>query len=224
MATPHISAEVGDIAETIILVDEPKYSKHFATYFLKNPVLFNEIRGMLGYTGVFSNNRLSVLSVGVGIPSVAIYVNELLEVYGVKTIIYICSCNSLQKNIVQNDIILASGACTDNDFTRHVFPGDFAPLADYDLLSKAKKVLHTMATGPFVGLLLSTDNISHNTPEYYDVWSKYGVIGVDMSTAAIYTLAAKFHAKALTLSTVTEDKLDEDMFRALAKITLNILS
>ena len=210
MGTPHISASKDEISKHILLVNEPEDSSYIADRFFSNPVLFNEIRGMYGYTGECLGQRISVLAIGIGIPSAAIYTHELLEQYGIKKIVHLTGCSSMGDHLEPGDILLASGCCTDNDFIRHSFKGDFAPIAEYTLLEKTYNYLLKHNISPHVGLLKSSDVIYLGTQQD-DIWKQHGVLGVDTTSAVIYTLAARFGAQALAIATVGE-KIICDVF------------
>jgi len=224
MGTPHISADIKEVAKSVILVNKSEQAKSIADSYLTSRHLINEIRGMLGYTGRYLEREISVFSVGIGIPSVAIYLNELLEVYGVKKVIYISSCFAIQPDIDEKDIVLASGASTDSNFMRHVFNGDFAPIADFILLDKAFRLFEERKISSSVGLLLSVDDISLAKNTLSDVWKRYGVLGVDMATAAVYTLAAKFGAKSLSITSTKNDSLDDKIFEVISTVALNTIT
>lgn len=205
MSTPHISAKVGDIAQSILLPGDPLRAKYIAETFFEDPVLFNEVRGMLGYTGTYKGKRVSVMGTGMGIPTISIYVTELLQVYGVKNLMRVGTCGSFVPEIGLKDIILAIGCCTDSGFLRHMFSGDYAPIADFALLNTAYEKAVAADIKPYVGLIKSSD-LFYFEPDTYgvDKWVKYGVMGVEMEGAALYTLAAKFGARALTVCSVSD--------------------
>ena len=209
MGTPHISASKGEIAQSVLLPGDPLRAKYIGEKFFDEPVLFNEVRGMLGYTGNYKGNRVSVMGTGMGIPSISIYVNELLEQYGVKKLIRVGTCGACQPEIGLLDVILASGCCTDNGFLRHTFPGDFAPLADFKMLNTAYEKSKYMNCKAFVGLLKSSDMFYFEPAPGDDYWIKYGVLGFEMEGAALYTLAAKYNARALTIATVSDSLFDK---------------
>ena len=204
MGTPHISASLGEIAESILLAGDPVRAKYIAENFLDSTVLFNEVRGMLGYTGTYKDKSISVMGVGVGIPSLSIYANELIEQYNVKKLIRVGTCVALSAELRPADVVIASGCCTDSGFLRHVFPGDFAPLADFGLLISAHEKSKSMKNRTFVGLLKSSDMIYSDPVPGDDYWAKYGVLGVETEGAALYTLAAKYGARALVIAAVCD--------------------
>ncbi|MEG0752078.1 MAG: purine-nucleoside phosphorylase [Oscillospiraceae bacterium] len=204
MSTPHIKAEKGEIAQSILLPGDPLRAKYIAENFLEEPVLFNDVRGMLGYTGTYKEQSVSVMGTGMGMPSLSIYAGELMMFYGVKNLIRVGTCGSFREDISLKDIILAIGCCTDNAYLRHTFPGDFAPIANFDLLSAAYDNAVRAGKEVFVGLLKSSDMFYGEQIPRQENWTKYGVIGVEMEGAALYTLAAKHNCRALTMCTVSD--------------------
>jgi len=208
VGTPHISASPGEISERILLPGDPLRAKYIAENYLNDPVLFNEVRGMLGYTGAYKGKSVSVMGTGMGIPSISIYVNELIEQYGVKKLIRVGTCGALSPDLSLLDVILASGCCTDSGFLRHVFRGEFAPLADFDMLNTAHEKSESMEIRTFTGLLKSTDTFYSDPVPEDDQWTRYGVLGVEMEGAALYTLAAKYGVQALVIATVSDSPFD----------------
>lgn len=205
--TPHNRAIKGEIAESILLPGDPLRAKYIAENYFENPVLFNDVRGMLGYTGAYKGKRVSVMGTGMGIPSISIYINELMQFYDVKNLIRIGTCGSFKEDIGMNDIILAMGCCTDNGFLRRFFNGDYAPIADFEMLNTAYEKSLERKLKSHVGLMKSSDLFYKNEPPYGDEnWFKYGVIGGEMEGAALYTFAAKYRARALTMATVVDGK------------------
>ena len=224
MGTPHISASVEDISKKILLVRDPLLSGFIAETLLKNSRLFSEIRGMCGFTGEYGGQTVSVLSIGLGIPSAAIYTNELLEIYGVKRIVYLDGCIPLQPDLAEGSVVLVSGCSTDSDFTRHIFPGDFAPLADYSMLTEACDRLQAVSIPTTTGSVLTSDSIFDRSTAS-DVWERHGVLAVDSASAAIYALAAKYHAKTLSILPVIPDllQLKEEFLKGILTCALEIL-
>ncbi|MEA5049864.1 MAG: purine-nucleoside phosphorylase [Oscillospiraceae bacterium] len=204
MATPHIKAAPGEIAESILLPGDPLRAKYIAETFFESPVQFNDVRGMYGYTGTYKGKRVSAMGTGMGIPSISIYSQELMMFYGVKNLIRVGTCGSMRAEIGLKDIILASGCCTDDGFLRDVFPGDYAPLADFELLNKAYEKAGERGIRTFVGLLKSSDMFYGEEVFNADKWAKYGVLGVEMEGAALYTFAAKHGCRALAMCSVSD--------------------
>lgn len=204
MSTPHNKAQMGDIAESILLPGDPLRAKYIAENFLTDAVCFNDVRGMLGFTGTYKGKRISAMGTGMGIPSISIYVNELIRFYSVKNLIRVGTCGAFQEGIGLKDIILGMGACTDNGFLRRIFPGDYAPIADFELLNTAYEKAQEKGTKTYVGLLKSSDMFYGERPAGSELWAQYGVIGVEMEAAALYTIAAKYKAKALAICSVSD--------------------
>ena len=201
----HIGAEQGQIAPTILLPGDPMRAKYFAETFLEDVLCFNQIRGMLGYTGDYKGKRVSVMGTGMGIPSHSIYVHELLAEYGVKTLIRVGTCGSLQPDLKIGNIVLAMTASTDSNVNRLRFGGmDYAPAASFRLLQRAYEAATARGADVRVGGILSSDTFYGDDPNWWETWSAYGVLAVEMETAGLYTLAARFKAEALSVVTVTD--------------------
>lgn len=202
--TPHINAKYGEIAETVIMAGDPLRVKFMAEKYLEDIFQFNEVRGMLGYTGTYKGKRVSMMGHGMGIPSIGIYTHELYNFYGVKTIIRVGSAGAYQKDLKLGDLILAMGACTDSNYaSQYELPGTFAPIADYELLSKAVKACEEFGYDYKVGNVLSTDIFYRDIPRI-DKWIKMGVLGVEMEASALYLNAARSGNRALVINTVSD--------------------
>ena len=202
--TPHIGAKYGDIAETVIMAGDPLRVKFMAEKYLENPVLFNNVRGMLGYTGTYQGKRVSVMGHGMGMASIAIYTYELYHFYGVKTIIRVGSAGSINKDLHVGDLVLAMGACTDSNYAaQYQLPGTFAPIADYGLLQKAVNNCERFGYDYMVGNVVSSDVFYSANPQT-DKWMKMGVLAVEMEAAALYMNAAYTGNKALAMFTVSD--------------------
>lgn len=205
----HISAEKGEVAETVLMPGDPLRAKYFAETFLEDIHLFNEVRGMLGFTGTYEGQRVSVMGSGMGIPSSSIYVNELLEFYDVKKIIRVGTCGSMQPGMKIGDLVLAMSASTDSNVNRQRFNGlDYAATANFDLLMKAYKAAIELTDRVFVGGVLSGDLFYSDDKSWHEVWVKYGILAAEMEAAGLYTLAAKYKAQALAIMTVSDTILD----------------
>ncbi|WP_299090905.1 purine-nucleoside phosphorylase [uncultured Metabacillus sp.] len=201
----HINAKQGEIAETILLPGDPLRAKYIAETFLEDVICYNNVRGMLGFTGTFNGKRVSVQGTGMGIPSISIYVNELIRDYGVKNLIRVGTCGAIQKDVNVRDVIVAMTACTDSNINRLTFPGiDFAPCASFDLLKKAYD--SGVEKGLFVraGNVLTADIFYRDSMEIVEKLAAYGVLAVEMETTALYTLAAKYGVNALSILTVSD--------------------
>ena len=202
--TPHIGAHKGEIAETVIMAGDPLRVKFMAEHYLENPVQFNNVRSMLGFTGTYKGRPVSVMGHGMGIPSIAIYTYELYNFYGVKTIIRIGSSGAYQKDLHIGDLVIAMGACTDSNYgSQYGLPGTFCPIADYDLLVKAVETCKTLGYPYKVGNVLSTDVFYHENARA-DKWAQMGVLAVEMEASALYMNAARSGNKALALFTVSD--------------------
>ena len=204
MATPHITSNFGDFAKTVLMPGDPLRAKFIAETYLDDYKLVNNVRGIKGYTGYYKGKRVSVMGSGMGQPSIGIYSYELFKFFGVESIIRIGSCGSLNKDLHVRDIIVAMGACTNGNYARqYELPGDFAPIADFDLLQKAAKCLENKNVNFKVGNVLSSDTFYDESNSALK-WAKMGVLGVEMEAAALYMNAARLGKKALAILTVSD--------------------
>ena len=201
----HIEAKEGDIAETILLPGDPLRAKYIAENFLEDVFCYNRVRGMYGYTGFYKKKRVSVQGTGMGVPSISIYVNELISSYKVKNLIRIGSCGSMQSNVKIRDVILAMSASTDSSINKIRFKGlDYAPTANFTLLKNAYDIALAKGIKIKMGSVLTTDTFYNDNPDSWKHWANYGLLAVEMETAALYTLASKFKVKALSILTVSD--------------------
>lgn len=208
MSTAHISAKKGEIAERILLPGDPLRAKYIAETYLKNPVCYNEVRNMLGFTGLYKGKRISVQGTGMGIPSISIYVNELIKQYGAKRLIRIGTCGSIQEEIKLRDLILAMSASTDSAINTRTFQGSsFAPTADAKLLFEAVWNADKLGLSFKAGNILTSDNFYEDDPDFWKIWAKHNVLAIEMETAALFTIAAKHNAQALSILTVSDSIL-----------------
>ena len=202
--TPHIGARKGEIAPFVIMAGDPLRAKFMADHYLENPVLFNNVRGMLGFTGTYKGKPVSVMGHGMGIPSIGIYTYELFNFYGVKSIVRIGSCGACRKDLKIGDLFLAIGACTDSNYAaQYQLPGTFAPIADFGLLTKAVDTCKKLKYRYQVGNVVSSDTFYSDTPGT-DKWMKMGILAVEMEAAALYMNAARSGNKALALFTISD--------------------
>ena len=202
--TPHIGANYGDIAETVIMAGDPLRVKLMAERFLENPVQFNNVRGMLGYTGTYQGKRVSVMGHGMGIPSIGIYTYELYNFYDVKTIIRVGSTGSIQENLHVGDLVIAQGACTNSNYaSQFELPGTFAPIADFDLLRQAADACDRLGYRYRVGNVLTSDTF-YSENAHNDKWINMGVLAVEMEIAGLYMNAARAGKRALAICTVSD--------------------
>jgi purine-nucleoside phosphorylase len=201
----HIEAKPGEIAETILLPGDPLRARYIAENFLEDVICYNEVRAMYGYTGTYQGKRVSVQGTGMGRPTLRIYVHELVNEYGVKTLLRVGSTGALQPDIALRDLILAQSASTNSQINRLRFQGmDYAPTADFDLLLKAYQAAVARGVPVHVGNIFSSDFFYPDDPAFWDLWADHGVLAAEMETSALYTLAAKFGVRALTLLTVSD--------------------
>lgn len=212
--TPHIGAQLGEIAETVIMAGDPLRVKFMAERFLENPVCFNNVRGMLGFTGTYKGKRVSVMGHGMGIPSIAIYTYELFNFYDVKTIIRVGSAGSINMDLHVGDLIVAMGACTDSNYaSQFELPGTFAPIADFDLLRGAVETCEKLGYKYQVGNVVSSD-LFYGETSYNDRWMKLGVKAVEMEISALYTNAARAGKRALGICTISDHILTGEVTSA----------
>ena len=203
--TPHIGAKLGDIAETVIMAGDPLRVKKMAETFLENPVLFNQVRGMLGYTGTYNGKRVSVMGHGMGIPSISIYTYELFNFYGVKSIIRVGSAGSIHPDLHIGDLAIAMGACTDSNYAAQFeLPGTYAPIANFDLLSAAADECERRGFHYKVGNVFSADAF-YSENAHNDKWINMGVMAVEMEIAALYMNAARSGNRALGICTISDN-------------------
>ena len=204
MATPHNSAEKGDIAKTVLLPGDPLRAKFIAENFLENPVQFNSVRNILGFTGGYQGVKVSVMATGMGIPSIGIYSYELIHFYDVKNLIRIGSCGALQPELKLGDIVMAQGACTDSNYaSQYNLPGTYSAIADFDLLIKAKEAADRHGYRYAVGNVSCTD-VFYREDNPDKAWAKMGVLASEMESYALYCNAAAGKAKALSMFTVSD--------------------
>lgn len=204
--TPHIQVkEKNVIAETVLLPGDPLRAKFIAENFLENPVQFNSVRNMFGYTGTYNGTRISVMGTGMGMPSIGIYSFELINFYGVKNLIRIGSCGSIQENINVRDIVIGMAASTNSNYaSQYNLPGTFAPTASWKLLKKAVNVASEKGIDVKVGNILSSDIFYDDNKDSWKQWAKMGVMAVEMEAAALYMNAARAKANALCILTVSD--------------------
>lgn len=229
----HIAAKRGQVADRILLPGDPLRAKFIAENLLEGAERFNEVRNMFGYTGLFKGLRISVMGTGMGMPSLSIYVNELIRDYGVKKLIRVGTCGAMRPEVKIRDLILAMSASTDSAINKLRFDGmDYAPTASFALLVNAYEAAGQCGLVPFVGSVLSSDSFYTEDPEQWKLWAKFGVLGVEMETAELYTLAAKYGVEALSILTASDHLVTGEAtsseerqvsFGAMVKIALNAI-
>ncbi|WP_050615293.1 purine-nucleoside phosphorylase [Bacillus testis] len=203
----HIGAKAGEIADTILLPGDPLRAKYIAETFLENPVCYNEVRGMYGFTGTYKGHKISVQGTGMGVPSISIYVNELIQSYDVKNLIRVGTCGAIQKDVKVRDVILGMAASTDSKMNRATFGTvDYAPTASFDLLKKAYDAGIEKGLDMKVGNIFTADQFYNDNAEH-EKWAQYQILAIEMESSALYTLAAKFGRNALSVLTVSDHLL-----------------
>ncbi len=207
----HIQAKAGDIAETVLLPGDPLRAKWIANTFLENPICYNNVRGMYGYTGTYQGKRISVQGTGMGIPSALIYCHELITNYGCKNLIRVGSAGSYQKNLKVRDLVIAMSASSTSGINNSRFiNSDFAPTANFELFLKAANYANEKNISFQAGNVLSSDEFYEDDPESYKIWANFGVLCVEMETAGIYTIAAKHNVRALSLLTISDSLITKE--------------
>lgn len=203
--TPHIGAHEGEIAERVIMAGDPLRAKFMAENFLENPVQYNAVRGMLGYTGTYKGKRVSVQGHGMGIPSIGIYTYELFNFYGVKRIIRTGSAGAYHPELQIGDVVIGIGASTDSSYgAQYNLPGTFAPTADFALARAAVEKAEKMCVRYRVGNILSSDVFYGDDGDRWREWQKRGVLAVEMEAAALYMNAARSGKEALCICTISD--------------------
>ena len=209
--TPHINAAKGDIAETVLMPGDPYRAKWAAETFLDNPRLVNEVRGMLGFTGTYNGNPVTIHGSGMGMPSISIYANELISQYGAKTLIRIGSCGAMQPHVKVRDVVIAMTATTLSTPSRGIMRElNYAPCADWSLLSAAVKAAETLDSPTHVGGIYSSDVFYDERPDLNELMQRHGILGVEMEAAELYTVAARHGARALGVMTVSDHLLTHE--------------
>lgn len=205
MATPHIEAQAGDFAKTVLMPGDPLRAKVIADTYLSDVRQINHVRNMFGYTGLYNGHPISVMGSGMGIPSISIYAKELYTQYGVENIIRVGSCGAVLDDVKVRDVIIAMGASTDSGVNRTRFKGhDFAAIADYGLLSRTVAVAEQRQLPVRVGNVFSADLFYNPDPELVATMQRYGILGVEMEAAGLYGVAAECGKRALTVLTVSD--------------------
>ena len=201
----HIAAVPGGVADTVLLPGDPLRAEWIAQTYLDDATCYSRTRNMLGFTGSYRGRSISVQGTGMGQPSLAIYVHELLTVFGVRTLLRVGSCGSLVAKVSIRDVVIAMSACTDSSMNQLRFEGvDFAPTADFGLLRTCVEAAERAGVPFHVGPIAAWDSFYSDRPELLKRLGEYGVLGVEMESAALYTLAAKHGARAVTVCTVSD--------------------
>lgn len=205
METPHINAKVGDFAKTVLMPGDPLRAKFIAESFLENARLVNNVRGIQGYTGYYKGKEVSVMASGMGMPSIGIYSYELFSFFGVENIIRIGSAGAYDESLHTRDIVIGMAACTNSSFaSQYTLPGNYAPIASYELIEKAVNKAKEMGLSVHVGNILSSDTFYDDRADAARKWQSMGVLAVEMEAAALYCTAAKLKKKALAICTISD--------------------
>ena len=213
--TPHIKAEIGDFAKTVLMPGDPHRSRFIAENYLQNASLVNDVRGVQGYTGEYKGVPVSVMASGMGIPSIGIYSYELYKFFGVENIIRVGSLGGMQPSVKVRDIIMGMGACTTSNFaSQYGLEGNFAPTCDFVLLDNAVRIAEKMGVNYHVGNILSSDIFYNANPSASEKWMKMGVLGVEMEAAGLYMNASHLGKRALAICTVSDHLLSGESLSA----------
>lgn len=203
--TPHNGAKSGEIAKTVLMPGDPLRAKFIAETYLENPVCFNTVRNMFGYTGTYKGKQISVMGGGMGMPSIGIYSYELYHFYDVDNIIRIGSAGGISDNVHVRDVVIGMGASTNSNFaSQYELPGTFAPIASYELLEKAVNAARSQNTNVVVGNILSSDIFYDDNKNSSNLWKKMGILCVEMEAAALYMNAARAGKNALCILTISD--------------------
>jgi len=210
--TPHINvSEQGVIAETVLMPGDPLRAKFIAETYLENPVQFNTVRNMFGYTGTYKGKKISVMGSGMGMPSIGIYSYELIHFYGVKNLIRIGSCGAIQEDLKIRDIVIGISASTNSNYaSQYNLPGTFAPTASWTLVKKAVDIAEKKGIPTRVGNILSSDTFYDDDPDTWRKWAKMGVLAIEMEAAALYMNAARAGVNALCILTVSDSLVSHE--------------
>lgn len=202
----HIGAKPGEIAERVLMPGDPLRAKWIAETYLEAAQCYSTVRGMFGFTGRWNGVDVSVQGSGMGMPSASIYAHELIDEYGVRSLIRVGSCGALTEDLQLRDVVAAIGSSTDSNMNRMRFDGliDYAPVADFGLLRTSVEVAERRGISMRVGPVLAADAFYNARPDLYESLADYGVLAVEMESAALYTIAAQFKARALTILTVSD--------------------
>lgn len=201
----HLNAKEGEVADVVLLPGDPLRAKYIAETFLEDAVCYNTVRNMLGYTGTYKGKKVSVQGTGMGMPSAVLYIHELINDYGVKTLIRVGTCGAIQEDVHIRDVIVAQAAATDSSLIyKDLAPVYFPPIGNYGLIRSAADLATEKNINVHVGNIFSSDTFYHDTEDTMNSMTKLDVFGVDMETAGLYYLASKFHVRALSILTVSD--------------------
>jgi len=207
----HIGAAPGEIAETVLLPGDPYRAKWAAETYLDDPRQINKVRGMLGFTGTWKGNRVTIQGTGMGMPSISIYANELIRDYGAKTLIRTGSAGAMQHGVKMRDVVLAMTSTTLSTPSRGIMRElNYAPCADFELLRNAVAAAEARGIAPHVGGIYSSDVFYDERPDLNEQMTRHGILAVEMEAAELYTLAARHGIRALAVLTISDHLLTNE--------------
>lgn len=205
-STPHINPQGAPIAETILLPGDPLRAKFIADTYLEDVVQFNSVRNMLGFTGTYQGNEVSVMGSGMGIPSISLYSWELIHVFGCKKLIRVGSCGALQKDLDLYDVVIGQSASTDSNFlSQYNIPGTYAPTGSFRLIENVRDRARAEGIKTHVGNILSSDVFYNDQADANERWARMGVLAVEMESAGLYATAAQAGVEAMGIFTVSDN-------------------
>ncbi|MHA5221237.1 purine-nucleoside phosphorylase [Dysosmobacter sp. Phy] len=226
-----IAAEDGLIAKAVLMPGDPLRAKYVAEHYLENPVCFNTVRNMLGYTGTYKGKKISVMGHGMGVPSVGIYSYELYQFFGVDTIIRIGSAGGIGDNVKVRDVVIALGASTNSHFAdQYRFPGQLCATADYGLLKDAVAAAEKLGVRADVGQVFTADQFYNDNAEAGEMYRKFGILALEMEAAGLYWIAQRLGKRALAILTISDHiftgeslsaRERQDSFHEMMKIALD---
>lgn len=231
MATPHNNAEINSIAETVLMPGDPLRAKFIADNYLSNVECYNKVRNMFGFTGVYKGTRISVQGSGMGMPSIGIYSYELFSMYNVERIIRVGTAGGIAEKVQLRDVVIGQGACTNSNYaSQYNLPGQYAPIASFELLQKAVTEAQKLDCNYWVGNLFSSDTFYDDSASLSS-WAKMDVLAVEMEAAALYMNAARLKKQALCIATISDCPLKnlsttaeerQNTFTKMMEIALNV--
>ncbi|CAL4324352.1 Purine nucleoside phosphorylase DeoD-type [Buchnera aphidicola (Periphyllus testudinaceus)] len=205
MITPHMNSKISDFSEVVIISGDPLRIKYIAKNFLKNSIKINNVRLMLGYTGFYKNKKVSLMSHGMGIPSLSIYIRELFFNYNVKKIIRLGTCGKISKNIKMRDIVVAIGASTDSSMNRLRFKNyDFSSTATFNMLKNTYNIAKKYNFKIHIGNIFSTDSFYGKSDSFYNLIKNFGILAIDMETSGLYSLSSELNFQTVSICTVSD--------------------
>ncbi|NIH16459.1 MAG: purine-nucleoside phosphorylase [Buchnera aphidicola (Periphyllus lyropictus)] len=206
MVTPHLNSNISDISDVVIISGDPLRAKYISKNFLKNSIQINNVRSMFGYTGYYKKKRISIMSHGMGIPSLSIYVNELVSEYNVKKIIRLGTCGGINKKVKIKDIVFAMGASTDSSINRLRFGGyDFSSISDFKMLYQAYIISKNYNFNVHIGNIFTTDSFYGKDSIFFNLIKKFNILAIDMETSGLYSLSSELKFKSLSICTVSDE-------------------